>query len=87
MFFFGGSFGARGPAISAIAAQLFAGPRFASIYGSLTIFMGLGAALGSWFGGLWRDVSGDYRLGAAFALVALILGALPFLAVPRIARS
>ena len=49
---FGGSFGSRGPTISAMATKLFAGAQFGRIYGWLTIFMGLGGALGAASGGL-----------------------------------
>ncbi len=84
---FGGSFGARGPSISAIAAALFAGPNFAAIYGFVTIFMGLGAASGAWFGGFWRDLTGAYTVGFAFSLVMVCLGALPFVLVRRIANA
>ncbi len=87
IFFFGGSFGARGPAISAIAAGLFAGPKFASIYGYLTIFMGSGAAIGSWLGGYCRDATGTYTLGISLSFVAIMLGPLPFVFLQRIAKA
>jgi len=87
IFFFGGSFGARGPAISAIAAGLFGGPKFASIYGYLTIFMGGGAAAGSWLGGLCRDLTGDYTTGTVVSFIAVSIGTFPFLFVARIAKA
>ena len=87
IFLFGGSFGVRGPSISAISAALFAGPNFARIYGSITIFMGLGAATGTWFGGFWRDLTGAYTFGFGFSLVMVCLGALPFLLVRRMASA
>jgi MFS family permease len=59
--FFGLGFGARGPIITAVAAELFAGRRFAAIYGVLNLGNGLGAALGPWFAGVVYDLTGSYR--------------------------
>ncbi|RYJ00317.1 MAG: MFS transporter, partial [Acetobacteraceae bacterium] len=46
--FFGLTWGARGPAITAKTADLFPGPRLGTILGVITIGSGLGAAIGSW---------------------------------------
>jgi len=59
---FGLGFGARGPIITAIAADLFGGRRFGVIYGLLNFGNGVGAALGPWFGGAVHDVAGSYRI-------------------------
>lgn len=59
---FGLGFGARGPIITAIAADLFGGRRFGVIYGLLNLGNGVGAALGPWFGGAVHDVAGSYRI-------------------------
>ncbi|MBM4442341.1 MAG: MFS transporter [Candidatus Rokubacteria bacterium] len=66
---FGLGFGARGPIITAIAAQVFPGKRFGAIYGYLSIGNGLGGAIGPWFAGALFDVTGSYR--AAFLLAAV----------------
>jgi MFS family permease len=84
---FGGTFGSRGPAISAIAAGVFRGPAMASIYGCITVGQGLGGALGAWFGGFWHDQTGGYAFGLCFAMAALAFGAAPFLAVRALARA
>lgn len=63
-FLFGLGFGARGPIITAMAAELFAGRRFGAIYGAMNLANGLGGALGPWFGGAVHDLTGSYR--AAF---------------------
>lgn len=84
---FGGTFGSRGPAISAIATNVFRGPALGRIYGFITIGMGLGGALGAWFGGFWHDQTGGYVFGLCFAMVTVSLGGLPFLLVPALARS
>lgn len=85
--FFGGTFGSRGPAISAIATSIFRGPALGRIYGFITVGMGLGGALGAWFGGFWHDQTGGYVFGLYFAMVMVSLGGLPFLLVPALARS
>ena len=86
VFFYGASFGSRAPAISTLSAELFAGRHFGRIYGSMTIFMGLGGALGASSGGFWRDVTGSYEFGLAVATVMLAAGALPFLVVRKMVR-
>ena len=59
---FGLGFGARGPIITAMASDLFGGRRFGVIYGALSIGNGIGGAIGPWFGGVVRDMSGSYRV-------------------------
>ncbi len=59
---FGLGFGARGPIITAMAAELFAGRRFGAIYGVMNLGNGLGGAIGPWFGGVVHDLTGSYRL-------------------------
>lgn len=59
---FGAGFGARGPIITAMAAQLFPGRRFGAIYGLLSVGNGLGGAIGPWLAGALFDVSGTYRV-------------------------
>lgn len=84
---FGGTFGSRGPAMSAIAARVFRGPRFGRIYGLITVGMGLGGCVGAWLGGALHDVTGSYQTGLALAMGLLALGALPFVLVRAIARG
>jgi MFS family permease len=69
--FFGLGYGARGPIISAIAADLFAGRQFGTIFGIISIGHGIGGALGPWIGGVVYDHFGHYRLAFVFAMVAL----------------
>ena len=68
---FGLGFGARGPIITAMAAQLFPGRRFAAIYGAITVGNGAGGAVGPWFAGAIHDMTGSYRI--AFLLSRLLL--------------
>jgi len=83
---FGSMIGSRGPLLSATAMRIFRGERVGTIYGTITIGSGLGAAFGSWCGGLIHDISGSYDLVMAFALVSVVLGMIPFLVVPALAR-
>lgn len=69
--FFGLGYGARGPIISAIAADLFAGKHFGTIFGLMSIGHGIGGALGPWFGGAVYDRFGSYTLAFVMALFAL----------------
>ena len=88
-FFFGLGYGARGPILSAIAADLFPGPSFGTIFGLISIGYGLGGALGPWFGGYIYDLLGSYRpaftvaFGALFGVIACFWMATRRLAIPR----
>jgi MFS family permease len=81
--FFGLTWGARGPAITAKTADLFPGPRLGSILGVITIGSGLGAALGSWGAGWIFDVSGSYRLAFILSIASYAAGVVAFWALRR----
>ncbi|KIZ32544.1 MFS transporter, partial [Rhodopseudomonas palustris] len=81
---FGSMIGSRGPLITATAMSIFRGERVGTIYGTISIGSGLGSALGSWCGGLIHDMTNSYDLVLAFALVAVLLGMIPFLVVPAL---
>jgi MFS family permease len=83
---FGSTIGSRGPLIAATAMNIFGGKRVGTILGAITLGSGLGAAIGSWSGGLIHDWSGSYDPMMAFALVNVLLGMAPFLAVPELRR-
>ena len=81
---FGLGFGARGPIITAIAAQLFPGRRFGAIYGFLSVGNGLGGAVGPWFAGALFDLTGSYRTPFLIATLFCVAGSVCFwLAQPR----
>jgi MFS family permease len=63
---YGLSQGSGGIVTIAKAADLFQGPRLATIAGWITIASGVGEAAGAWFGGYVYDRTGGY--GAAFAV-------------------
>lgn len=81
---FGSMIGSRGPLITATAMKIFRGERVGTIYGTIAIGSGLGAALGSWSGGLIHDITGSYHVLLAYATVSVVLGMLPFLVVPAL---
>lgn len=78
---FGSMIGSRGPLLTATAMKIFRGERVGTIYGTITIGSGLGSAFGAWFGGLLHDWTNSYDPLLIFALVSVIVGALPFLTV------
>ena len=83
---FGSTIGSRGPLISATAMSIFRGERVGTIFGAITLGSGLGAALGSWSGGLIHDWTSSYDLVIVFALINVLLGMAPFLIVPALRR-
>ena len=76
--FFGITWGARGPAITAKTADLFGGPRLGTILGFITIGAGLGAGLGAWGAGYLFDLTGSYRLAFTLSIAAYATGAIVF---------
>jgi MFS family permease len=81
--FFGLTWGARGPAITAKTADLFPGRQLGTILGFITIGSGLGAAVGSWGAGWIFDVSGSYRVAFSLSIAAYICGIIAFWALRR----
>ena len=69
--FFGLGYGARGPIISALTADLFPGRHFGTIFGLMSIGHGIGGALGPWYGGYVYDRLGTYTSAFVVALLAL----------------
>jgi MFS family permease len=71
---------ALGYAVSAplwpvVAADLFAGRSFGSIYGFISVFNGFGNALGAWLGGFVYDLTGSYAIAFAAAVGAKVVSA------------
>jgi MFS family permease len=83
---FGSMIGSRGPLLTATAMKIFRGERVATIYGTISIGSGLGSGFGAWAGGLIHDWTHSYNPVIAFALVAVVLGMIPFLVVPALRR-
>ncbi len=76
-FLVGIGYSVNAPIIPAVARDLFAGPRFPSIFGTLSLFSAMGGAMGSWLGGALYDWSGGYQwmlmVAAGLALVAPVM--------------
>jgi MFS family permease len=81
--FFGLTWGARGPAITAKTADLFPGPRLGTILGVITIGSGLGAAIGSWGAGWIYDLTGSYRVAFMMSIASYACGTAAFWALRR----
>lgn len=76
--FFGLTWGARGPSITAKTADLFPGPQLGTILGAITIGTGLGSALGSWLAGWSFDLTGSYRLAFTLSILFYACGSVAF---------
>lgn len=81
--FFGLTWGARGPAITAKTADLFPGPNLGTILGVITIGTGLGAAGGSWLAGFVFDVTGSYRVAFWLSILFYVAGSVAFWSLRR----
>ena len=75
---FGLCMGVRGPIVSSVSARYFAGPSVATIYGGIYAANAVGAAFGSFIGGLLHDLTGGYKSGLAFALICVAIASAPF---------
>jgi MFS family permease len=76
--FFGVTWGARGPAITAKTADLFGGPSLGTILGVITVGSGIGAGLGSWGAGFIHDLTGSYRIAFWLSIAAYGCGTIAF---------
>ncbi len=81
---FGLSAGARGPIITTLMAQQFAGRGLATIYGATNLGQGVGAATGAFASGWLFDLTGGYNAGFLVCSVFTFLGAALFWIVPEI---
>ncbi len=81
--FFGLTWGARGPAITAKTADLFPGGRLGTILGVITIGSGIGSAAGAWGAGWIFDMWGSYRLAFLLSILFYICGCVAFWALRR----
>jgi MFS family permease len=81
---FGLCMGVRGPLVSSVCAKYFAGANVATIYGTIYATNAIGAAFGSYLGGLLHDLTGGYRAGLTLALVSIAAAAAPFWTVPAL---
>ena len=78
--------GARGPILVGLVGQIFRGGAIGSIFGTLSIALGLGAGAGSWLSGFLHEQTGSYTYSFVLALAALVVGMLSF-SLPRSIRE
>ena len=81
---FGGAMGSRGPIVSSLTAQLFAG-KVGAVFGLITIGLGLGGATGAWLAGYLYDVTGGYTASLTTAAAASMAGIAIFWLIPDLA--
>jgi MFS family permease len=81
--FFGLTWGARGPAITAKTADLFPGRQLGTILGVITIGSGIGAAAGAWGAGWIFDLTGSYRVAFSLSIASYLCGVVAFWALRR----
>ena len=80
----GVGYAANAPIIPAAARDLFAGPKFPSIFGTLSMFAALGGATGSWLGGAPPDLAGHHwPMPGVAATLSLCAPMMLWLAAPR----
>jgi MFS family permease len=71
-----------------IVAEIFAGPHYGAIFGTITIALIGGGAAGPWVAGVIDDASGTYRPAFQIAILCCIVSILTiWLAAPRNVRS
>jgi MFS family permease len=82
--FIGLGYAATAPLTPAAASDLFGGPRFSVIFGTLHISNAVGASGGSWIAGRIFDATGSYTLALALALgMAVCSASLLWVVAPR----
>jgi MFS family permease len=81
--FFGLTWGARGPAITAKTADLFPGSQLGTILGVITIGSGIGSAAGAWGAGWIYDLSGSYRVAFISSILFYLCGCVAFWVLRR----
>jgi MFS family permease len=86
--FFGIGFGSRAVIFSSLTADIFAGKGFGSILGYSTVAVGVGGALGSYFGGVFHDWTGSYTMSFTLSTLLLALSdvCIWLAAVPAVAQ-
>ena len=77
-------YAATAPLTPAAASDLFSGPKFSMIFGTLHVSNALGASTGAWIGGRIFDQTGSYFLAFGLALLMAVFSAsLLWIVAPR----
>ncbi len=70
-----------------IVAEIFEGPHYGSIFGTLTVALIGGGAAGPWVAGVIHDTTGSYKLAFLLAITCCIVSAIAiWIAAPRNVR-
>jgi MFS family permease len=70
-----------------IVVEIFEGPHYGSIFGTITVALIGGGAAGPWLAGVIHDATGSYRLAFVLIIVACLISALAiWMAAPRNVR-
>jgi MFS family permease len=70
-----------------IAVEIFEGPHYGAIFGTLTVALIAGGAAGPWIAGVLHDVTGSYRPAFVLAIACCVVSAAAiFIAAPRKVR-
>jgi MFS family permease len=71
-----------------IVAEIFEGPHYGSIFGTLTVALIGGGAAGPWAAGVIHDTTGSYRLAFLLAIICCVVSATAiWIAAPRKVRQ
>jgi len=71
-----------------IVAEIFEGPHYGSIFGTLTVALIGGGAAGPWAAGVIHDTTGSYRLAFLLAILCCVVSATAiWIAAPRNVRQ
>jgi MFS family permease len=81
--FFGLTWGARGPSITAKTADLFPGPNLGKILGVISIGTGVGAGAGAWLAGFVFDMTGTYKVAFWLSIAFYVCGSVAFWSLRR----
>jgi len=74
--------------IGAIAAEIFQGRHYGTIFGTLMLASIAGGAAGPWVAGVLHDTTGSYALAFWMAIAASLLSAIAiWIAAPRKVRA
>lgn len=85
--FFATGYAVSAPMMPASGADIFAGRSFGSIYGVISLGLGLGSAFGTWLAGAVFDLTGSYLLAFGIAAASSVCGVTClWLAAPRKVR-
>jgi len=70
-----------------IVVEIFEGPHYGAIFGTIAVFLILGGAAGPWLAGVIHDATGSYRLAFVLAIACCVTSSVAiWMAAPRKVR-